>query len=43
MILKALADGITEERIAETLDVNVAKIREKRNLLMESARRQWRS
>jgi hypothetical protein len=33
MILKALADGITEELIAESLDVNVATIRNKRNLL----------
>jgi hypothetical protein len=33
MILRALADGITEEKIAQSLDVNVAKIRQKRNLL----------
>ncbi len=33
MILKALANGVTEERIAEALDVNVAAIRKKRHLL----------
>ena len=33
MILKALADGITEERIAEALDVDVKIIRQKRSLL----------
>ena len=33
MILKALADGITEEKIAQSLDVNVTTIRQKRNLL----------
>jgi len=33
MILKALASGVTEERIAESLDVNVKTIRQKRNLL----------
>jgi hypothetical protein len=33
MILKALANGVTEERIAEALDVDVAAIRRKRDLL----------
>lgn len=33
MILKALADGITEERIAESLAVDVKTIRQKRRLL----------
>jgi hypothetical protein len=33
MILKALASGVTEHRIAESLDVNVQTIRQKRNLL----------
>lgn len=33
MIMKALADGIPEETIAQSLDVNVAQIRKKRNLL----------
>jgi hypothetical protein len=33
MILKALANGVTEERIAEALDVDVAAIRKKRHLL----------
>jgi hypothetical protein len=33
MILKALADGITEERIAQALAVDVQVIRKKRNLL----------
>ncbi|MHB1958098.1 MAG: plasmid partitioning protein RepB C-terminal domain-containing protein [Acidobacteriaceae bacterium] len=33
MILKALANGVTEERIAEALDVNVVAIRKKRHLL----------
>jgi RepB plasmid partitioning protein/ParB/Sulfiredoxin domain len=33
MILKALANGVTEERIAEALDVNVVAIRKKRDLL----------
>lgn len=33
MILKALSNGVSEERIAEALDVNVAAIRKKRNLL----------
>jgi len=33
MILKALSNGVSEERIAEALDVNVAAIRKKRQLL----------
>lgn len=33
MILKAIANGVTEERIAEALDVDVAAIRKKRHLL----------
>ncbi|MGC1782074.1 MAG: plasmid partitioning protein RepB C-terminal domain-containing protein [Acidobacteriaceae bacterium] len=33
MILKALANGVLEERIAEALDINVAAIRKKRHLL----------
>lgn len=33
MILKALANGVTEERVAEALDVDVAAIRKKRHLL----------
>jgi RepB plasmid partitioning protein. len=33
MILKALANGVTEERIAEALDVDVGAIRRKRDLL----------
>ena len=33
MILKAIANGVTEERIAEALDVNVVAIRKKRHLL----------
>jgi hypothetical protein len=33
MILKALSNGVSEERIAEALDVNVAAIRKKRHLL----------
>jgi len=33
MILKALANGVTEVRIAEALDVDVAAIRKKRRLL----------
>jgi len=33
MILKAIANGVTEERIAEALDVNVTAIRKKRHLL----------
>ena len=33
MIMKALADGIPEETIAQSLDVNVSLIRKKRNLL----------
>ena len=33
MILRAVEKGVSEERIAKTLNVNIAKIREKRNLL----------
>jgi len=33
MILKAIDKGVSEERIAKALNVNVVKIREKRNLL----------
>lgn len=33
MILKALSNGVTEERIAEALDVDVTAIRKKRRLL----------
>jgi hypothetical protein len=33
MILKALANGLSEERIASALNVNVANIRTKRDLL----------
>jgi hypothetical protein len=33
MILKALTNGVSEQRIAETLNVNVADIRRKRDLL----------
>ncbi len=33
MILKAIEKGVSEERIAQTLNVNIAKIREKRDLL----------
>jgi hypothetical protein len=33
MILKALSNGVTEERIAEALDIDVAAIRKKRRLL----------
>jgi len=33
MIMKALANGVTEERIAAALDVNLASIRRKRNML----------
>lgn len=33
MILRAIERGVSEERIAETLNVNIAKIREKRDLL----------
>ena len=33
MILKAVEKGVSEERIAKALDVDVAKIRRKRNLL----------
>jgi hypothetical protein len=33
MILKAIAHGVSEERIAETLNVDVASIKRKRNLL----------
>lgn len=33
MILKALTNGVSEQRIAETLNVNVAEIRRKRDLL----------
>jgi hypothetical protein len=33
MILKALRDGLSEERIAAALDVNVREIRQKRDLL----------
>jgi hypothetical protein len=33
MILKAIKNGVSEERIAKTLNVDVAKIKEKRNLL----------
>lgn len=33
MILKALEDGVSEERIARTLDVNIGTIRKKRDLL----------
>ena len=33
MILKAIKKGVSEERIAKTLNVNIAKIREKRDLL----------
>ena len=33
MILRALESGVTEERIAQSLDVNVKTIRQKRNLL----------
>jgi ParB-like chromosome segregation protein Spo0J len=33
MILRAIDKGVSEERIAETLNVNIAKIREKRDLL----------
>jgi ParB-like chromosome segregation protein Spo0J len=33
MIMKALSNGVSEERIAETLDVDVAAIRSKRDLL----------
>lgn len=33
MIMKAIEDGVSEERIAKALSVDVAKIREKRDLL----------
>jgi hypothetical protein len=33
MILKAIKNGVSEERIAKTLNVDVTKIKEKRNLL----------
>jgi hypothetical protein len=33
MILRAIQKGVPEERIAKTLNVNIAKIREKRDLL----------
>ena len=33
MILRAVEKGVSEERIAKTLNVNISKIREKRNLL----------
>ena len=33
MILKAIEKGVSEERIAKALNINIAKIREKRNLL----------
>ena len=33
MILRAIQKGVSEERIAKTLNVNIAKIREKRDLL----------
>jgi len=33
MLLKAIEKGVSEERIAKVLNVNIAKIREKRNLL----------
>jgi len=33
MILKAIKNGVSEERIAKTLSVDVARIKEKRNLL----------
>lgn len=33
MILKAIKNGVSEERIAKTLNVDVARIKEKRNLL----------
>ena len=33
MILRAIEQGVSEERIAKTLNVNIAKIREKRDLL----------
>lgn len=33
MVLKAIERGVSEERIAKTLNVNIVKIREKRNLL----------
>jgi len=33
MILRAIEKGVSEERIAKTLNVDVAKIRQKRNLL----------
>jgi len=33
MILKAIANGVAEERLAEALNVDVAEIRMKRNLL----------
>lgn len=33
MILKAIEKGVSEERIAKALNVNIAKIRDKRNLL----------
>lgn len=34
MILKAVKQGVSEERLARTLNVNVASIRKKRNLLV---------
>jgi len=34
MILKAIKGGVSEERIAKALNVNVARIRQKRDLLM---------
>ena len=33
MILRAIEKGLSEERIAKTLNVDIAKIRQKRNLL----------
>lgn len=33
MILRALANGVTEERIAQALNVDVSEIRKKRDLL----------
>jgi 16S rRNA G1207 methylase RsmC len=33
--LKAIKSGVSEARIAETLNVNIASIREKRDLLQE--------
>jgi hypothetical protein len=33
MIMKAIKDGVPEERIAKALDVNLVRIKEKRNML----------